>query len=92
MVSLRGPATAAIAVAAAGCLVSIPDVTPVECNDPADCAAPRPYCELGAGVCVECLESSACPTETWLGVWDRPAAARLPYDAGVTTSETDDGA
>jgi hypothetical protein len=63
MVTPRTLATGAIAAAAAGCLVSIPDVTQVECTDDGDCAAPRPFCELGAGVCIECRESSTCPTE-----------------------------
>ena len=63
MVTARALASGAVAAAAAGCLVSIPDVTQVECNDDGDCGAPRPYCELGAGVCIECLESSTCPAD-----------------------------
>jgi hypothetical protein len=62
MVTPRALGLASI-VAAAGCLVSVPDVTAVQCTDDAGCAAPTPYCELAAGVCIECRDASTCPAD-----------------------------
>jgi hypothetical protein len=41
-----------------------PDAPPgvTSCDGPEDCAAPTPTCDLGTGVCVECVTAAECST------------------------------
>jgi hypothetical protein len=91
-------------VALAGCelLVDIPNGSaPVDanlgdgqsaCDEATDCSAPTPLCDLAAGVCVECLESTDCTSATEPVCIDRACAPCSDDDQCASAVCLPDGA
>src|SRR5689334_146760 len=46
------------------------DAGPTPCTSDGDCAAPSRFCDVGHGVCVECLSDNHCPQGQTCGLAD----------------------